>query len=201
MLRSSLIRWAATAITSTSTSTTTTSDDVSAAVTAEARATLHGLYRRLLACGEEGVMMQATLSTHGLKEAIGCGSRLLGHHRRLTIVDAEAQRTSALRHPLRRARLACQRRQSAWAIFWLRLRLRSKSAISNALVYGLFVLTCSLLYAIYRACRVGVNRAEERYRTMAIPIVQAFDALDAMEDRKRIMKLQMDQDIIRERQA
>lgn len=168
-------------------------------VSNEATVALRTLYRRLLKSGEEGAMMQHTLSTHTLEEAVGYGTKLLRTHRMLTQVDTQAQQLSAWRHPLKRLNLACQRRRCAWSLFWLRLRLRSKNAVSDALVYILFVVTCALLYSIYYACRVGVNRAEERYRTLAIPVLQTFEALEIMEERKKRMKKEMEDDILRQR--
>lgn len=183
-----------------SASASSSNESSSAGVSAEeTRATLHSLYRRLLECGEEGTMMQRTISVSGLSQAIPYGMQLLRLHKGLTGVDCQAHSTSPLFHPLRRARLACQRRYYAWSIFALRLKLRSWNAISNALVYTLFLVVCVLLYEIYRACRIGVDRAEDRYRTLAIPILQTFEAMEAAQERRRKLLKELESDIARER--
>lgn len=160
---------------------------------------LRSLYRRLLKCGEDGRMMQRCLSVNSLSLSLQYGKQLLHMHNRLTAVDAEAVGCFPLRHPLKRARLAVLRRRYAWGIFSLRLKLRGKNAISDALVYTLFLIVCVLLYCIYRTCRVGVTRAEERYRTLSIPIMQTFAALEAAEQRKLALQKEMEEDIVRQR--
>ena len=161
-------------------------------------AALFSLYRRLLKAGEDGEMMQHCVSVHGLDDSVKYGVRLLRLHRGLTTVDAAARRTRWF-HFIRRTRQELARRYYAWSIFYLRLKLRSWNAISDMLVYVLFLTVCVLLYEIYHTCRVGVNRAEERYRTLAIPIMQTFDALEAAPERKTMLRKEMEEDIVRDR--
>ncbi|KAG5485448.1 hypothetical protein LSCM1_07532 [Leishmania martiniquensis] len=156
------------------------------------------LYRRLLKAGEEGSMMQRCLTVNSLSDSVRYGLRLLRLHRGLTTVDAMAKRTPWWRVG-RRARQGLTRRYYAWSLLSLRLQLRSRNAIADVLVYLLFITMCFLLYEIYRACRIGVNRAEERYRTLAIPIIQTLDALEAAQARKRALRKEMENDIVRER--
>lgn len=143
-------------------------------------------------------MMQHCLTVHSLDDSIKYGVRLLRLHRGLTTVDAAAQQTRWF-HVIRRTRQGLARRYYAWSLFYLRLKLRSWNAIADMLVYLLFVTVCVLLYEIYHTCRVGVDRAEERYRTLAIPIVQTFAALEAAQERKRALRKEMEEDIVRER--
>ncbi|KAK7197005.1 hypothetical protein NESM_000644100 [Novymonas esmeraldas] len=161
-------------------------------------AAMRGLYRRLLKAGEEGAMMQHCLTAHSLSESVTHGLQLLRLHRELTTVDAAARRTPRWRL-WRRTRLGLARRYYAWGLLSLRLRLRCRSAVADVLVYLLFLTVCVLLYEIYRSCRIGVNRAQERYRTLAIPIIQTFDALEAAQSRKRELRKEMEADIVRER--
>ncbi|GET86252.1 hypothetical protein, conserved [Leishmania tarentolae] len=161
-------------------------------------AAMHSLYRRLLKAGEEGSMMQHCLTVNSLSESLAYGLRLLRLHRELTNVDAVAQATPWWRMA-KRTRHGLERRYYAWSLLALRLQLRSRNAIADVLVYLLFLTMCFLLYEIYRACRIGVNRAEERYRTLSIPIIQTLDALEAAQARKRELRKEMEKDIVRER--
>lgn len=161
-------------------------------------AAMRSLYRRLLKAGEDGAMMQHCLTVNSLSESATYGLRLLRLHRGLTTVDAAAQRTPWWRLA-RRMRQGLARRYYAWGLLGLRLHLRSRNAIADVLVYALFITVCVLLYEIYRACRVGVDRAEERYRTLAIPIIQTFDALEAAQARNRQLRKEMEDDIVRDR--
>lgn len=143
-------------------------------------------------------MMQRCLTVHSFTECLQYGTSLLRLHRGLTTVDAAAYAVPRYRL-LRRLSLGIQRRFYAWQIFLLRLKLRSWNAISDLLVYSLFLVVCVLLYEIYYICRIGVNRAEERYRTLAIPILQTFEALEAAQGRKQQLRTEMEKDIIRSR--
>lgn len=143
-------------------------------------------------------MMQHCLSVHSLDESATYGVRLLRLHRGLATVDAAARQTPWWRL-WTRTRQGVARRRYAWSLFYLRLTLRSWNAISDMLVYMLFLTVCVLLYEIYRTCRVGVDRAEERYRTMAIPIVQTFDSLEAAQKRKKELRKDIEEDIVRDR--
>ncbi|KAG5506553.1 hypothetical protein JIQ42_06805 [Leishmania sp. Namibia] len=159
---------------------------------------MRSLYRRLLKAGEEGCMMQRCLTVNSLSDSVTYGLRLLRLHRGLAVVDAMARQTPWWRVG-RRAHQGLTRRYYAWSLLLLRLQLRSRNAIADVLVYSLFITVCFLLYEIYRACRVGVNRAEERYRTLAIPIIQTLEALEAAQERKRALRKEMENDIVRER--
>ncbi|KAG5510514.1 hypothetical protein JKF63_06811 [Porcisia hertigi] len=163
-----------------------------------AETAMRSLYRRLLKAGEEGRMMQHCLTVNPLSDSVAYGLRLLRLHRGLTTVDAMAQRTPWW-HVGKRVRQGLVRRYYAWKLLSLRLQLRSRNAIADVLVYLLFIIVCVLLYEIYRVCRIGVNRAEERYRTLAIPILQTLNALEAAEVRKRELRKEMENDILRER--
>lgn len=167
-------------------------------VTTQATAALRTLYRRLLKAGEEGAMMQHCLSVHTVEQSATYGVRLLRLHRGLATVDAAARQTPWWRC-VKRTRQGLARRYYAWSLFYLRLTLRSWNAISDMLVYILFLTMCVFVYEIYRTCRVGVDRAQERYRTMAIPIVQTFDALEAAQQRKKILRTDLEEDIVRDR--
>ncbi|EPY26858.1 hypothetical protein STCU_06043 [Strigomonas culicis] len=165
---------------------------------ASSAAVERALYRRLLKAGEDGAALQRCLTVHPLPQCLQYGLRLLRYHKAL----AEIQAAAAPLHPLRvvrRARLGLRRRYYAWQLFTLRLQLRSWNAISDLLVYLLFLSVCALLYCIYRACRVGVDRAQERYRTMAIPILQTFEAMEESQERRRMLQKEMEDDILRNR--
>ncbi|SYZ63229.1 hypothetical_protein (plasmid) [Leishmania braziliensis MHOM/BR/75/M2904] len=168
------------------------------AIEQSGEAAMRSLYRRLLKAGEEGSMMQRCLTVNSLSDSLTYGLRLLRLHRGLTTVDAMAQQTPWWRVG-RRARQGLTRRYYAWSLQSLRLQLRSRNAIADVLVYLLFITMCFLLYEIYYTCRIGVNRAEERYRTLAIPIIQTLDALEAAQARKRELRKEMENDIVRER--
>lgn len=168
------------------------------AAAATRQAAFYSLYRRLLKAGEEGAMLQHCLTVHRPEESVQYGVRLLRLHRGLTTVDAAAQQTRWF-HLIKRFRLGVARRYYAWSLFYLRLKLRSWNAIADLLVYLLFLTVCVLVYEIYHTCRVGVDRAEERYRTLAIPIVQTFDALEAAQERKKALRSEMEEDIVRGR--
>ncbi|KPA77434.1 putative mitochondrial hypothetical protein [Leptomonas pyrrhocoris] len=170
----------------------------SAAAAAARNAAFFSLYHRLLKAGEEGAMMQHCLTVHRLEDSVKYGMRLLRLHRGLTTVDAAARQTRWF-HLIKRTRQGLARRYYAWSLFRLRVKLRSWNAIADMLVYLLFVTVCVLLYEIYRTCRLGVDRAEERYRTLAIPIVQTFDALEAAQQRKVALRKEMEDDIVRGR--
>ncbi|ORC86043.1 uncharacterized protein TM35_000312290 [Trypanosoma theileri] len=159
---------------------------------------LHSLYRRLRKEGETRDMMERALSVHSLEVSIRLGLRLLHYHTMLVNADREAHEVASWRI-LRRIRIAAVRRYFAWRIFIIRLRLRSTAAISDALVYSLFMITCFMLYQIYRVCRIGVSRAEERYRTMAIPIKQTFDSLELAQQRRLELRREMEEDLVRQR--
>ncbi|CBZ24167.1 conserved hypothetical protein [Leishmania mexicana MHOM/GT/2001/U1103] len=194
---------AAAAATSPSASSSTSADGRLLVAGAEAveksgAAAMRSLYRRLLKAGEEGRMMQHCLTVNSLSDSLTYGLRLLRLHRELTTVDVIAQQTPRWR-VAKRARQELARRYYAWSLLSLRLQLRSRNAIADVLVYLLFVTMCFLLYEIYRACRIGVNRAEERYRTLSIPIIQTLEALEAAQMRKRELRKEMEKDIVRER--
>ncbi|KPI83812.1 hypothetical protein ABL78_7146 [Leptomonas seymouri] len=171
---------------------------VGAAAAIARSAAFYSLYRRLLKAGEEGAMMQHCLTVHSLDDSVKYGLRLLRLHRGLTTVDAASRQTRWF-HLIKRTRQGLARRYYAWSLFYLRLKLRSWNAMADALVYVLFIVVCVLLYEIYHTCRIGVDRAEERYRTLAIPIVQTFDALEAAQQRKRALRREMEDDIVRSR--
>lgn len=143
-------------------------------------------------------MVRHTLSVNPLPYCVAKGLRILNCHRQLTAANADRLTVPPWR-AVKRLKIALRRRYYAWSLFYVRLSLRSKNAFSDLLVYGLFGATCILLYELYRVCRVGVNRAEERYRTLAIPILQTFEALEASQERRRRLQKEMEQDILRNR--
>ncbi|RNF05199.1 uncharacterized protein Tco025E_07819 [Trypanosoma conorhini] len=159
---------------------------------------LHSLYRRLRKEGEDRQMMERALSTRPLEANVRLGLRLLHYHTMLVNLDREA-RELALWRLLRRFRLAMARRYFAWRIFSLRLLLRSTAAISDALVYSFFLAICFTLYQMYRVCRIGVTRAEERYQTLSIPIKQTFDALEQAQERRKALRREIEQDMLQQR--
>ncbi|KEG06235.1 hypothetical protein DQ04_15101010 [Trypanosoma grayi] len=163
----------------------------------QSKQALHSLYRRLRKEGEERGMMERALSVHPLETNIKMGLRLLRYRTMLVNIDREASEVAFWRL-VRRMRLGAARRYFAWRIFLIRLRLRSSAAISDALVYALFLVVCFMLYQIYRVCRIGVTRAEDRYRTLAVPIVQTFDAIEQAQQRQKLRQ-EMENDMIRQR--
>ncbi|EAN80166.1 uncharacterized protein TEOVI_000619800 [Trypanosoma equiperdum] len=160
---------------------------------------LHSLYRRLRKEGEERKMLEDALSVNQLETNIRIGLRLLHCHTQLVDLNRQLKELPFWRL-VRRMSLAVARRYYAWRIFSIRLRLRSTTAISNALVYTLFLVVCFMLYEIYCVCRIGVTRAEDRYKSLAVPIVQTFEALEeAARRRKDILLKEMEGDIVRQR--
>ncbi|CCD16621.1 unnamed protein product [Trypanosoma congolense IL3000] len=160
---------------------------------------LHSLYRRLRKEGEERKMLEDALSVHSLETNIRVGLRLLQCHTRLINTNRQLKELPVWR-VVRCVSLGITRRYYALQIFLIRLRLRSAAAISNVLVYMLLLVVCFMLYEIYHVCRIGVTRAEDRYRALAIPIVQTFDALeDAVRRRKEAHLKQMEDDVVRQR--
>ncbi|EAN95178.1 hypothetical protein C3747_74g65 [Trypanosoma cruzi] len=159
---------------------------------------LHSLYRRLRKEGEDRLTLERALSTRPLEKNIQLGLRLLHYHTRLVNIDREAREVAFWRI-VRQLRLAAARRYFAWRIFSLRLRLRSTAAISDALVYFLFLTVCFMLYQMYRVCRIGVTRAEERYMTLAIPIKQTFEALEDAQERRKSLRREMEKDVLQQR--
>ncbi|CAD2220537.1 hypothetical protein AGDE_04124 [Angomonas deanei] len=142
--------------------------------------------------------MRHHLSAHSLKDCVRYGTVLLQHHKQLTAINAQ-QKLLAPYRVIKQVKLAINKRYHAFQIFRIRLTLRSWTAISDLLVYCLFVTVTVLLYAIYRACRVGVNRAEERYRMMAIPILQTFEALEEAQQRRLELRKELEEDVVRTR--
>ncbi|KAH8604895.1 hypothetical protein ERJ75_001657000 [Trypanosoma vivax] len=165
----------------------------------EATDLLHGLYRRLRKEGEERQMLERAISVHSLETNIRVGLQLLRYHTKLVDISCNKRKLPPWRL-LRRFSFALVRRYYAWRIFAIRLWLHSTAAISDALVYTLFLVVSFMLYQIYRACRIGVIRAEERYKTLAIPIVQTFEALEeAARRQKEARRREMEDDVVRQR--
>jgi len=78
----------------------------------------------------------------------------------------------------------------------IRVRLRSIKSISNVLVWMLILATAAFLYAVYRSVRVGLQDAEKRQMTLAIPILQSISAWEGASNQRRT---KMDNDILRQR--
>lgn len=159
--------------------------------------TMRSLYRRLLKAGEDTRMMRHCVSVHTPQASVKYGLLLLRLHKNLTNVDARSH--LSLFRPFTRARCALLRRYYAARLLAVRIQLRSINAFSDVLVYLFLLTTAVLLYQIYKTCRIGIDRAEDRYRTLAIPIVQTFEALEAAQQRKKALRAEMDADILRSR--
>ncbi|RNF03752.1 hypothetical protein TraAM80_05575 [Trypanosoma rangeli] len=173
-------------------------DGQQAQVRGQSTQALRSLYRRLRKEGEDRQMLERALSTRPLETNIKVGLSLLHHHTMLLNIDREA-RELAFWQLLRRFCLAIARRYFVWRIFCIRLLLRSTAAISDALVYTFFLAICFTLYQMYKVCRIGVTRAEERYETLAIPIKQTFDALEQAQERRKALRHELEKDMLQQR--
>jgi hypothetical protein len=167
----------------------------------EARAVLHGIYRRLRENGEDPRMIRKALSVHSLESNVKTARQFLTHHRRLVEI-ADASTKLRFYHVVSRLRLAALRRVHIAALFRLRLAQASLAALSDLLVYTLMAAIMVLLYQMYRVCRAGLTRAEEKYQALSIPVIQTIEALEMMELFRRGREkehTEMDEDIRRQR--
>lgn len=168
------------------------------ALTTESRVLLHGLYRRLRENGEDAKMIRRALSTNPLEANVATAKRFLAYHRGLVEV-AEGRSTLRFYQLPRRIRLSIRYKVCAFHLFRLRLALLSIAAISDFLVLSLCVAVLFFLYQMYRLCRIGLSRAEEKYKTLAIPIIQTIEALELTEQHRQEKRKAMEQDIINSR--
>lgn len=170
------------------------------ALSPEARATLHGLYRRLLERGEDKRMLRRALSVHPLETNVHTAQVFLRHHRCITELS-NARRNLAVYRLIRRASLGIQVRLHAAELFRMRLALFSWAALSDLLVLLLCASVLFVIYQMYRLCRVGLLRAEEKFQALSIPIVQTLEALELTEQYRKgaNYRREMEDDIVRER--
>lgn len=173
----------------------------SGALSFEARATLHGLYKRLRERGEDPKMLRRAISVHPMDTNIATARQLMVHHRRLSELY-NAKQSLRSYHLLRRVTIALQVRKHTFALFKMRIVLLSWAAISDMLVLLLCGAVLMVIYQMYRLCRVGLTRAEEKYAAMAIPVIQTIEALELTEQYRNQAKRRsdMEKDIVRERQ-
>eukprot|EP00331_Platyophrya_macrostoma_P010796 CAMPEP_0176426980 /NCGR_PEP_ID=MMETSP0127-20121128/12262_1 /TAXON_ID=938130 /ORGANISM="Platyophrya macrostoma, Strain WH" /LENGTH=184 /DNA_ID=CAMNT_0017808345 /DNA_START=17 /DNA_END=571 /DNA_ORIENTATION=- len=166
-----------------------------------ARTVLHGLYRRLRENGEDPRMIRRALSVNPLETNVKTAKSFLEHHRRLVEISS-AQSQLRFFHVVRKLRLRIQRQYHIASLFSLRLQQASVAALSDALVYALMAAILFFLYQMYRLCRVGLNRADEKYQALAIPVIQTIEALEMMEvfrNGREKQHEELDEDIRRER--
>jgi hypothetical protein len=167
----------------------------------EARATLHGLYKRLRERGEDAKMLRRAISVHPIEANVVTARQLLLHHRRISeLMKAKQQLRSY--NLLWRVHVACRIRQHNVALFRMRLVLLSWAALSDLLVLLLCGAVLMVIYQMYRLCRVGLTRAEDKYNAMSIPIIQSIEALELAEQYRNQAnrRSEMEKDILRERQ-
>jgi hypothetical protein len=74
--------------------------------------------------------------------------------------------------------------------------MRSMAALSDALMVVFLCVIGFLIYQMYVICRVGLNQADDRFRLLAIPVMQTITALEEAEERRRQMKKEMESDVI-----
>lgn len=167
-------------------------------VTPEARVLLHGLYRRLLRNGEDSKMIRRALTVHPLEANVATAKRFLALHR--TLAECAAAKAPLRFYHIRSIILLRMRERSALTrLFFLRVRMLSLAALSDLLVLVLCLSISFFLYQMYRLARVGLTRAEEKYRTLAIPIVQTIEALEETERLRKHRRTEMESDIIQQR--
>lgn len=146
-------------------------------------------------------MIRKALSVHPMEHNVAVAKKFLRHHRRLVEI---AGLRSQLRvyNVLSKVRLAAAKRVELASLFWLRVQLASIAALSDLLVWSLCVVTLFFVYQMYRLCRTGLTKAEEKYQTLAIPIIQTIEALEMNEQLRRERdkaRREMDADIVRQR--
>ncbi len=167
----------------------------SIAAAAVPRASLLGLYKRLRIAGETPQMLRRTAVVHDLPTVIQKGRALLSIHRDLAQIDAARGRLR-MWHLRAKLLLAVRRRFLLARLLKTRVQLVSFVAIVNLLTSSFLLLVAFLVYQMYRACRVGVSKAEEKYQTLSIPVLQTIDALAAAEERRKLqMRAQMENDV------
>ena len=165
----------------------------------QTRAVLMGLYRRLRIAGETPQMIRRTLLVYDLPVCVGYGRRLLGIHRELRQVDV-SRASLRMWHLRSKLVLGGRRRVLLTRLLLTRLRLRSVVAVVNLLSSLLIFSVAFFIYQIYRTYRVGISQAEEKYATLAVPVLQTFEAMAAAEERRKLQRrAQMDEDIKRAR--
>jgi hypothetical protein len=169
-------------------------------MSAEATVVLHGLYRRLLEKGEDRRMLRRAISVHPIETNVATAQRFLRRHRQIAEL-CSARRDLRFYQVLRRIRIGAQIRLHSAELFRMRLALLSWAALSDLLVLLLCASVLFVIYQMYRLCRVGLTRAEEKYQSMAIPIVQTIEALELTDQYRKgkTRRREMESDIVRER--
>lgn len=163
--------------------------------TPEGRQGLHALYRRLRRVGEDEYMIRRALDTRPLEANIKTATAFLRLHTRQA---ALCQQRCHLRFYQLPSKLMCAVRSRAvrFQLFRLRLQMRSMAALSDALMVVFLCVIGFLIYQMYVICRVGLNQADDRFRLLAIPVMQTITALEEAEERRRQMKKEMESDVI-----
>jgi hypothetical protein len=143
-------------------------------------------------------MLRGALLRHPLDSNIKMGRRLLLLHRQLLHLENEKM---GLRwyNALRRLRCSAARWHVQLKLWQQRVTLHSMAALSDFLT-ALFLLTVAFcMYQMYVVCRVALTRAEEKYTSLAVPVLQSIQALSLQEELKRKRRQQMEEDIARQR--
>lgn len=165
------------------------------------REALVGIYRRLRRSGEDELMIRRALSVRPLQDNLLVARRFLSLHTALAVNFQQRAATNVLNIP-RRMKYFLERKMLLFRLRQLRISQRSLAALSDALVMVVGVFTVFFAYQLYVVCRVGLNRAEEKFRILSIPIIQTIEALEMTERAKRDeRKREMEEDILRQRNS
>ena len=143
-------------------------------------------------------MIRRALTVHSLESNVATAKRFLALHRTLAECAA-AKAPLRFYHVKSIVVLRTRERLTLAKLFFLRVKMMSLTALSDLLVLVLCVSISFFLYQMYRLARVGLTRAEEKYQTLAIPIVQTIEALEETERLRKQRRTEMESDIIQQR--
>lgn len=162
------------------------------------RAALRTLYRRLRRHGEEESMIRHGLATASLEENVKTATNLLRLHTRALSLLQARKHTLFFNIPARIVN-GVQRKIVYYRLLAIRLNHRSWAATKEVITTCVFFLLCFLFYQMYAVCRVGLDQADEKYRLLAIPVLQTLEALEMAERSKENRKSEMESDMQFER--
>ena len=143
-------------------------------------------------------MIRHSLQTAPLESNLKLASRILRLHTESLALSQRRRAIFFLNVPARVVN-SFGRKRIYYQLLGIRLNLRTWSAMREVLVSALCLLLTFLFYQMYVICRVGLELADAKYQSLAIPVMQTLEALEMAERRREARKLEMESDMHFER--